>query len=113
MQEALLAVLCVEARQGGIRASEHYLQRILGREMPGPDDISYVLCEDQPEVIEENRPVHEATRPSSLIWGIMENGRIGHIKCSHPPYPVLITAYWPDTEPDEWADDTYRRRATS
>ena len=74
--------------------------------MPDRRQIRYLLCDDEPEVIERNQG--ERGR-SYLIWGIMEDERAGHVLCSDPPMAVVVTAYWPDTEPSEWARD-YKRR---
>jgi len=109
MQESLLAVLCAEAQEGALLYSRHYAQRLLERPMPDRSAILYMLCEDDPVQLEENEPTYPGGSQSSLIWGILQDGRVGHVLCSHPPDPVVITAYWPDTEPGEWVDN-YRRR---
>jgi hypothetical protein len=103
MNEALLAMLCAELQAGRLHWTEHYSQRLLERPTPTRSEIRYLLCDDEPEVI-------EPYGRSCLIWGIMVDGRVGHVVCSHPPSAVVVTAYWPDdTEPWEWAEN-YRRR---
>ena len=78
--------------------------------MPERADIRYALCDDDPSELEEYEAKYEDGSKSSLIWGILHDGRVAHILCSWPPDPVVVTAYWPDTEPDEWADTEYRTR---
>ena len=95
-----------------MRYSRHFLIRLLERPQPTRDDIRYLLCDDDPAEIEENGPRYEQGSSSSLVWGILRDGRVAHVLCSHPPDPVIITSYWPDTEPEEWADN-YRRRVTT
>lgn len=108
-QEARLANLCVAARERTIIWSRHFLTQLFTRDQPRKADICYILCDDDPEEIEETEAVYEDASNTALIWGILEYGRVGHLLCSHPPDPVVITAYWPDTEPDEWVDN-YKRR---
>lgn len=107
MQEALIPSLCTAAEARTLRYSTHYGERLFERPQPDRAAIQYLLCDDDPEIIESN-----TDRPgwnSHLIWGIIEAGRVGHVLCSPPPRPKVITAYWPDTEPAEWADN-YKRR---
>jgi hypothetical protein len=106
VNEALFAALCAEMQEGGVRWSRHYALRLFERSMPDRQQIRYLLCEDDAEIIE--RYANGRGR-SCLIWGIMQNGRVGHVQCSYPPGAVVVTAYWPDTEPEEWADN-YKRR---
>ena len=106
MNESVIAVLCKEAQAGELRFSRHYAMRLWERPMPDRGQIRYLLCADEPEVIERRRS--EGGR-SYLIWGIMEDERVGHVLCSDPPMAVVITAYWPDTEPFEWQSN-YKRR---
>jgi hypothetical protein len=103
VNEALVAVLCAEVRDGSIYWSRHFTQRLFERTMPDRGQIRYLLCEDDAEVIEGGHG------QNCLIWGILTDGRVGHIVCSCPPSAIVVTAYWPDTEPEEWTDN-YRRR---
>lgn len=110
MQDTLVPTLCAEAQTGSLRYSGHYAEQLFERPQPNRVEIHYLLCDDDPEIIEAN-----TGRPgwnSYLIWGIIETGRVGHVLCSPPPRPKVITAYWPDTEPAEWADN-YKRRVPS
>ena len=109
MRESVVATLCAQARAGHLQYSRHYALRLFQRSMPDREHIAYILCDDDPRIIEENE---DEGRRSCLIWGILANGRVGHVLVSYPPSPVVVTAYWPDTEPTEW-DDNYRQRARS
>ena len=109
MKEAALAVLCVEAKSGGLNYSHHHARRIFQRGVPDRLHIRYVLCDDEPEIIEHNIGDEDSRGESCLIWGIIESNRVAHVLCSYPPNPVVITAYWPDIEPSEWEDNFKRR----
>ena len=109
VRESVVAALCAEARARRMQYSLHYVMRLFQRSMPTREEIAYILCGDDPQIIEENE---DEGRRSCLIWGIIADGRVGHVLFSYPPVPVVVTAYWPDTEPTEW-DDNYRRRARS
>lgn len=100
-----MAVLCAEVRAGHLWHSRHYTSRLLERAMPDRSQVKYVLCDDDPEVIQRSE---DARGRSCLIWGIMSGGRVAHVLCSPPPNPVVITAYWPDTDAEEWTDN-YKR----
>lgn len=86
--------------------SNHFTKRLFERTQPTRQDVRYVLCEDEADVIDNTR--EDPRGQSCLIWGTV-GGRVAHVKCSYPPNPVIVTAYWPDTRPSEWTDD-YRRR---
>ena len=74
--------------------------------MPTAPDVAYLLCDDAPEIIEE-----EPERNSLLIWGTLADGRVAHILCSYHPGYQVITGYFPgETEPYKWADSEYRVR---
>ena len=110
MQDLLIHSLCTEAQGGTLVYSGHFGKRLFERPQPDRAGIRYLLCDDDPEIIESN-----LERPgwnTYLIWGIIETGRVGHVLCSPPPRPKVITAYWPDTEPAEWANN-YKRRVRS
>jgi len=106
VNEALIAVLCAEVAVGRLHWSGHYTRRLWERAMPDRAQIHYLLCEDDAEVRESDT---DGRGRNCLIWGIMADGRVGHVLCSHPPNPVVVTAYWPDTEPEEWTDN-YKQR---
>ncbi len=103
----LIAVLGAEAAAFTLDFHNHYLERSLERDMPSVSDIAYMLAKDDPQVIEPYPD--DFPRPSCLVWGIIRE-RVGHIVIAWPPNPLVVTAYWPDTEPDEWTDDSYKRR---
>lgn len=111
VEESTLAVLCSEVQSGDLRYSFHYAQQMFKRPMPNRDQIRYILCDDNPEIIEHNAGDSDARGSSCLIWGIISEERIGHVLCSYPPNPVIITAYWPDTQPEKWTDDFFKERA--
>lgn len=108
MYDALLAVLCHEAREGKLRYSEHHSIRLYQRAVPDREQIRYLLCDDEPEVIESSE---DERGRKHLIWGIMADGRAAHVQCSRPPNAKVVTAYWPDTEQSEWTED-YKRRVS-
>lgn len=110
MDIATVAVLCAEARAGGLHYTSHFVRRLFVRDIPGREAIRYVLCDDDPEVIETDA-VGDDRGVSHLIWGIMDDGRVAHLLCSAPPDPLVITTYWPDTDPGEWEADFKTRRA--
>ncbi len=113
MDEQWIARLWDAVRTETLTFSRHYTIQLFVREQPGESDVEFVLCDDEPRVIEhyQARPNPETGRGSCLILGQV-NDRPVHVNCSYPPDPVVITAYWPDTRPDEWTED-YGRRASS
>ena len=66
--------------------------------MPDTDDIDYVLLRDEPKIIEEE---YHRNSYTYLIWGIMGSRRIAHVLLSEPPDCQIITAYWPDIQPEK------------
>ena len=83
--------------------------RILTRQQPDRDDIRFLICDDEPEIIEDYDPRStDGYRRGCLILGKI-GGRGAHVHCAYPPSGVIVTAYWPDIEPDEWTDDYERR----
>jgi hypothetical protein len=106
MYEALLVILCQEAREDSLKYSEHHSLRLFQRRVPDKKEIEYLLCDDEPEVIESGK---DERGRNHLIWGIMADGRVAHVLCSRPPSAKVITAYWPDMEPEEWSEN-YKRR---
>jgi len=105
MEEITLARLCDEIRTGAIIWSRHFTQRSFERNQPSSRDVRFVICEDEPVIMERY-----ADRPAMLIWGMIESGRRAHVQCSSPPNAVVVTAYWPDTQPEEWDNDFRVRR---
>ena len=108
MWEAAIAVLCIEAREGRIFYHPHYAEGLFARDQPSRQDTDHLLYDDSPEVIEQNEELPPRRR-SLLIWGIMDYGRQAHLLCVGPPQCMVITAYWPDTEPYKWTLG-YKRR---
>ena len=105
MEELTVARLCDEVRSGQVIWSRHFTQRTFERDQPTANDVRFMLCEDEPWIMERY-----TERPGILIWATVESGRCGHVHCGYPPNAVIVTAYWPDTEPDEWLDDYRVRR---
>lgn len=103
LDEAATDALCYEAQISNLRYRLHVGERMLERSQPSRVDILFILCDDDPQIVE---PYSDDPRGRScLIWGIIDNGRVGHIVCSYPPNPWVITTYWPDTEPEKWSSD--------
>lgn len=102
--------LCFDVASGSMRYSRHYYRRLQQRRpTPNREDIRFLLCEDDPEVIEDCP--NDYRGPRCLVWGTTNiNGRVGHVVCGYPPDSQVITAYFPaETEPEKW-DDNYRIR---
>lgn len=95
----ILAEICKEITDGTISYSEHYLDRILSEPTPARADLRFMLCDDDPDVIEYNDD------DRCLIFGFSTDGRVGHAVCVHPPEAKVVTAYWPDTQPWKWSAD--------
>lgn len=105
MSHSVIPSLCYELTQGSQACwSSHFVQRLLTRTQPDHADVQYIVCEDEPQILETYQDTGRGR--SCLIWGVVR-GRVAHIVCSYPPDPVVITAYWPD--PQEWTDN-FRRR---
>jgi hypothetical protein len=112
MYEERIAELCRAASNGIMRPRSHYKRRLKSRPSPNEQDILFILCDDNPEVIEDN----PFDSPSSccLVWGTTADGRIGHVLCGYYPEYTIITAYFPaETEPYKWEDEEYRVRRRS
>lgn len=106
MSQFAISALCYAIAEGnGSVWSGHFVQRLMTRTQPDHTDVQYVVCDDEPEVIEEYPDTGRGR--SCLIWGTVR-GRVAHVVCSYPPNPVVITAYWPD--PREWTDNFRRRK---
>ena len=102
-----IAVLCVEAQAGRLLYREHVGVRNLQRDQPDRDDISYILCDNDPQIIE---PYPDDPRGRScLVWGTIVSGRIAHVQSNYPPGRWVITTYWPDLE-TKWLPPEYKVR---
>lgn len=107
MNQHIIAELCREAVAGALDYAAHYALRVENRPTPRKGDLTFILCADAPEVIEEN-----AERDTILVWGRAADGRIGHILIKYHPAYRVVTAYFPaETEPYKWSDDEYRIRS--
>ena len=106
MNQQIITELCVEAKEDTLYYSDHYRQQTRRRPTPSRTDIVHILCDDAPEVIDND------TRGNTLlIWGTAADGRIGHVLCGYYPEYRVITAYFPgETEPYKWVDSNYRVR---
>jgi hypothetical protein len=107
--ESRLAGIAAAVSVGEYRFSEHYIQDNL----PNPDrprqrHVVEALTSNGSRIIEDD-PRHHY-EPCVLILSEAANRAI-HVESTYPPrFVVIITAYWPDTQTDEWTDDTYSRR---
>ena len=104
-----MAVWGAEAQNSTLPYHSHFLEKLLMRAMPQPADVEYMLCQDDPQVIEPDR--NDPRGPSCLVWAIMMDGRAGHMLLTWPPDSWVITAYWPDSEPAKWTAD-FKQRAS-
>lgn len=101
-----IAVVCYELQiRGHLVYRSHVAVRALERDQPSDPEVEYMLCADNPQVIERYPPESQERGRSLLIWGIMDYGRIGHIVCSCPPNCYVITTYWPDSRAKQWSSD--------
>ena len=108
MYESRIAALCAAAASGSLDRSLHYDQRQWVRPTPDGTEILFILCDDEPQIIEDYPT--DPRGSCCLIWGTTSSGRIGHLVCGYSPGYRVITAYFPaDTQPDRW-EDNYRRR---
>jgi hypothetical protein len=109
MHQSVIATLCYEIPGNPAFWSGHFVKNLFKHDEHRPTraDVRHVLCDDDPEVIEDYP--HDPRGRSCLIWGIVRDRPL-HVVGAYPPSSRVITAYWPDTEPDEWTDD-YKRRA--
>ena len=112
MNESRLEAIRAAIIAGEWRLSDHYTEDYLltGEDRPSTDQIEAALTDIESRFVKGEESVPHPYGPCSLVRGIVE-GRWIHVKCSYPPNPVVvITAYWPDTEPDEWVDNYLERR---
>ena len=112
MDDNRVVALSQAAFSDSLVYSEHYNIQLLSRPTPSKSEIYFLLCEDNPEIIEDYP--QDPRVPSCLVWGITDsNGRVGHLVCSNPPNSGIITGYFPaETQPDGW-EHNYRRRIRS
>ena len=108
MDISAIAVLCTEAQAGRLLYSQHVAEQSLQRDQPARDEITYILCDDDPQIIE--RYPDDFPYRSCLIWGKLDSGRVGHIVCNYPPERLVITVYWPKSKTWEWRDQEYKIR---
>jgi hypothetical protein len=105
MSQSVIPSLCYEITEGSQTVwSGHFIRRLLSRVQPDHLDVQYLVCDDEPFVLEDYPDTGRGR--SCLIWGTVQ-GRVAHVVCSYPPNPVVITAYWPD--PQQWTEN-FRRR---
>ena len=118
MAESLIAVMCVELCEQITQVTEvytaHHGIQVLARPTPTRAEIQYMLCDDDPQLIEVWPGDPEDVRgdkASFLIWAVMNDGRIGHTLCLWPPETRVLSAWWPaETQPEKWADSEYKVR---
>ncbi len=102
--------LALAAVSGQLSYTIHYNEQLDARPTPSKSDILFMLCDDDPIVIEEYPD--ESRGNSCLIWATNFEGIVGHIVCTNFPKNVVITAYYPGlTRPEEWENDFRRRRS--
>ncbi len=93
-------------RAGEARFSDHFLLNHPDRAI-SIEQAEAVLCDPAAESIERHRD--RQWGPTVLVYGVID-GRAVHVLCSEPPEVTVITAWWPDSQPEKWSKD-YRRRA--
>jgi hypothetical protein len=99
----MLEALCKEFQDHTVGLTDHYLDQLLARSQPNRADLQFLLCDDDPDIIEYNDD------ETCLVWGLTGSGRIAHVLCVHPPGGRVVTAYWPDERPEKWTD-TFKKR---
>jgi hypothetical protein len=107
MYEARIAAIAAAVRDGDLEYRVHVLRQMRERAIRRAD-LEWALCEGDSLQIEDY-PRGDARGASCLIWCRVPSGRVLHVVVSYPPYPALITAYWPDERPHEWTRDYTRR----
>jgi hypothetical protein len=107
VREARLEAIAAAVRAGELEFTSHLEERLLDPERPRARQIRDALLWPHSEIIDD-RPVGHYG-PECLIWS-RPVARIIHVCCSYPPRPRVITAYWPDTESEKWADAEFKRR---
>jgi hypothetical protein len=105
-QRAIIAEIgaAIIAREHNYRAhAEEQLQdRSIGRVA-----LEDALLEGEPEIIEDYPDA--VYGPCCIVWCITRTGRALHVLVSYPPRPSIITAWWPDEQPERWSRDFKRR----
>jgi hypothetical protein len=109
MLQGLLVAICATVQAGEARFSEHFLFDHPERGI-SVTQAEQVLCDAGSEVIDRRR--ENVRRASLLVLGSL-SGRAVHIVVSEAPHVVIITAYWPDSEPGAWTADFRSRRTQS
>lgn len=104
MYEARLATIATAVRRGEAIYRTHALNQMIERGITRMV-VEAALTADT-EIIEDYPA--EPRGPCCLVLGRVK-GRAIHIVVSYPPRLMIITAYWPDSRPDEWSPD-FRRR---
>jgi len=107
--EARLAAIAAAVEAGELLFSDHYLRdRLADASRPRVTQIREALLWPEAQVIEDYASHHFS--PACLIWSKVES-RIIHVLCTYPQdHPIVITAYWPDARPDDWADEEFKVR---
>ena len=105
MNEARLAAIAAAIRAGNLRYSGHGLIQ-MGVRGIDPVELETALSLEETEIIEDYPS--DQRGPSCLVL-THTGGRALHVTLSYSPEPTVITAYWPDSRPDEW-DAAFRRR---
>jgi hypothetical protein len=104
-----LSALAFAAMTGTLFYTPHYDQQLRKRPTPTRSDITFMLCDDSPMIIEENSD--HGKGPICLIWAQRADGCIGHLVCRNDSSNVVVTAYFPeDTNPEKWDDDYITRK---
>ena len=120
MAESLIATICVAICEQlesdtDVYSTHHGIQQ-LARPTPTRAEIRYMMCDDDPQVIERwagDPNDVRGDKASFLVGGIMTDGRIGHTLCMWPPDSFVITAWWPaETQPEKWVDAEFKIRRT-
>ena len=104
-----LGALAFAAMTGTLSYTSHYEQQVRKRPTPTKSEITFMLCDDAPMIIEDNS--YHGKGPTCLIWAKRADGRIGHIVCRDDSSNTVITAHFPgDTNPGKWDDDYITRK---
>jgi len=110
MYEARLAAIVTAIWEGEHRYTAHATDMLQERGVLALGFEQAMMVGDL-EIIEDYReydPDDPTSRPCSLVRGML-TGRVFHTVITYPPTPLVITFYWPDTEPQRW-DTGFRRR---
>jgi hypothetical protein len=105
MDEAQQAAVVAAARRRLLRYSEHALRGMREHGIPRRA-IFEALVQSTCEMVEDYPT--DPRGASCLMIGWV-SGRALHVVLSYPPRPIVITVYWPDSQPNEWTSD-FRKR---